>query len=361
MLLTIIAFIFVLGVLVFVHELGHFSVAKFFKVKVLEFSLGFPPRIFSFKKKETQYSIGSIPIGGYVKMLGEEETSSDPRAYNKQAPGKRLLIGVAGVIMNVILCWFILSIGFVVGMTPIATLPANVPGHIISPKVLVVGTESGSPAQKSGLEANDILIAGQADGKTVQFSSPNDVSSFTASNINKTVELSIERNKKDLTLTVQLSNDKSAPLGVEIADASIVRVPWYLAPWVGLRETFQIIKMTFDFLIGFFAQLFSSGKVSNDVGGPVAIFSLTGLAAHAGFMILLQFIALLSINLALVNILPFPALDGVRALFIILESIFHRKVVKEEIENIIHTIGFAILIILILLVTYRDIMRLIGK
>jgi len=148
-------------------------------------------------------------------------------------------------------------------------------------------------------------------------------------------------------------------LGIAPIDNLKVKIPWYQAPYVALRETYMIAKATAEVLGDLFGTLFTKGKIVEGVGGPVAIYSFTSLAVDLGWMIVIQFVALLSVGLAMFNILPFPALDGGRMLFIILESIFGKKVVKESVENIIHLVGFGLLIVLFILLTYNDISRLI--
>lgn len=355
MLLNIIAFIIVLGVLILVHELGHFITAKLSGVKVEEFSIGFPPRIASIKRGETRYTIGLLPLGGYVKMLGEDESSKDPRAFNNQSPTKRLIIGIAGVVMNFVLAWVILSIGFAIGMTPVATPSDQIGGEKVKPQIYVVEVTKGSPAEAAGLKPGDQLIS--ADNIT--FKSPSDVSSFTAANLGQEVDFTVKNESSTVVKKIKISDNKAAPLGVGIVDQSVVKVAWYKAPLAGIRETYGILKYTFVFLGGFARQLFGSGSISDQVGGPVAIFTLSGMAAKAGIIALLQFIAVLSVNLGLVNILPLPALDGGRVLFVLLEKIAGKRVVKENVEGIIHMIGFALLILLIIAITYKDIIRLV--
>lgn len=358
MILTIIAFIITLSLLVIAHEFGHFVVAKKVNVKVEEFAIGFPPKLFGFKRGETEYSVNAFPVGGYVKMLGELEHSRSPRAFENQKPGKRFAIAVAGVIMNILLAWVILSIGFTVGMSPLVSEPGQIPGEIISKNIVIAAVEGGSPADQAGIKENDKLISMTSGTTTVEFDSVKQVSSFTKTYANKKIEVKVENDAGVFQKEIVLSSDTEQPLGVAVVDKSIVRVPWYKAPYVGLRETVKITELTINFLGGFFANLFSTGQMSDSVGGPIAIYVYTGLAVKAGIMTLLQFIALLSVNLAIVNILPFPSLDGGRILFIILEKIFGKKVIKEKAENIIHTVGFALLILLILAVTYKDIVNI---
>jgi regulator of sigma E protease len=360
--LTIIVFIFILGLLVFVHEAGHFVAAKLSKIKVEEFAFGFPPRIWSKKKGETVYAINAFPIGGYVKMLGESEESQSKRSYSKKTPGTRAIVSVAGVIMNVVLAWLILTIGFAVGMSPLVSSPDSIPGKKLSTSIIVEEVEANSPASSAGLQPGDDLVSAiPVGGSSVVFNSATDVTNFTKSHEGKQVELVFKRDNVEKSAETTISKNDSSPLGIAIVENSIVRTAWYWAPVVAFREIVKIIGVNFVFLKSFFAQLFSHGQISNQVGGPVAIYIFTGMAVKAGAMVVLQFIAILSISLALVNILPFPALDGGRLLFIILEKIFRRKVVTDNVENIIHTVGFGLIILFAIAITYRDVVNLIIK
>ncbi len=360
MILTIIIFLLVIGVLILVHEFGHFIMAKKIGVKVEEFAIGFPPRLFSIKRGETEYSINLIPLGGYVKMLGELEHSSDKRAFENQTPGKRFVIAIAGVLMNVILAWVILTIGFAVGMSPVVSSPDSIPGKKLSSEIIIAGFEKDSPAEKAGLAGGDIVLGASVGNNSADFNSIKDLQNFSAQHKGEKVTIKYKRdNKVDQKEVLELSND--APLGVVIVEKSIIKVPWYKAPYVALHETYEIVKLTFSFFGDLVRKLFSTGKVEEGVGGPVAIYVYTGLAIKAGVMVLLQFVALLSINLAVINILPFPALDGGRLVFIVLEKLFRKRVIKEKVENIIHMVGYALLILLIVAITYRDVANLFHK
>lgn len=361
MILTIVVFLIVIGLLVIVHEFGHFVIAKKTGVKVLEFAIGFPPRIFSKKRGETEYSINVVPLGGYVKMLGELEHSKDKRAFENQKPSVRFWISIAGVIMNIVLAWVLLTIGFAVGMSPIVSDPASIPGKKLSSEIILAGIEKDSPAEKAGIEDGDVALSATSDGTLTSFSTLDQFDQYNADHKNKTVIYSLKRNNEIVSKEAKLSDDSDSQLGVSIIEKVEIRVPWYKAPVVALRETYRIAHLTFEFLGTFIKNLFIHGQIEKEVGGPVAIYTYTGLALEAGFMVLLQFVALLSINLALINIMPFPSLDGGRLVFIILEKFFGKKVVKENIENIIHTIGFAVLIIFIIAVTYKDIANLFHK
>jgi len=358
MFITILAFILVIGILVLVHELGHFTAAKLLGVKVLEFAIGFPPRIFTKTKNGTKYTIGALLFGGYVKMLGEEEISKDKSAFNNQRPRNRFIISIAGVFMNIVLAWVLITIGFTVGMTPIATPSSDLPGIQVKPQIFIAEIMSGTAAEKAGLKIGDEILSASSDGTTTPLLAAEQVTAFSASHLGKEITLQIKRENNIVDEKVILSSDKTAPMGIAMIDQAIVRLPWYKAPGYAAREVYRTVIGTWDVLASMFSKLFSTGKVSDEVGGPIAIFNLSGAAARGGFAVLVSFIAMLSINLAIINILPFPALDGGRALFIIFERLLRKRVVKEEVENMIHAIGFILLILLILAITYKDIVKI---
>lgn len=416
-LMTLLAFLVILSLLVFVHELGHFVVAKLGGVKVEEFAFGFPPRLFGFqvkktrelkelitreeikveiedvksgateqiretitedtntsekvkskwnwkfawghravskllesgaKKDHTTYCINLIPFGGYVKMLGEEENSSSPRAFVNKKVRLRFLIVIAGVVMNLVLSGVLLSIGFMIGTSPIRLDPASFSGNQTS-EVTVAEIKDGSPAQSAGLEVGDIIL---------NFSNAADFSTFTHSNINTGITLAIDRKKQILNKDVMLANNVEAPLGAGVVDIVEVRLPFFRAIAAGFYDAFLTTGYIIVLLWHFITHIFQPGEVANSVAGPVKIFNITGEAVKMGLGYLIQFAALLSINVALVNILPLPALDGGRAVMIFAEGIFRRKIIKTEIENMLHMIGFILLIGLVVAITLREIIAL---
>lgn len=359
MILTIITFLIVLGLLVFVHELGHFIAAKKSGVVVEEFSIFIPPRIWSKKIGETKYSINLIPFGGYVKMLGEMEENKNPRAFGNQSKFKRFMISISGVLMNILLAWVILTAGFAFGMPPLVSGADDLPGKKNVDGILVVYVEEGSVADKIGFSKGDIIYSATENNETTIFNSDQELIDYTRSHLNKTVILNAEVDGEIKDLEVEISDNKEAPLGIAPIDNLEVKVPWYQAPYVALRETYMIAKATIEVLGDLFGTLFTQGKIVEGVGGPVAIYSFTSLAVDLGWIIVVQFVALLSVGLAMFNILPFPALDGGRILFILLEGIFGKKVVKDSVENIIHLVGFGLLIVLFILLTYNDILGLV--
>lgn len=361
MILTILTFVIVLSILVIAHEFGHFIVAKKTGIKVEEFALGFPPRLWSKKIGETNYSLNAIPLGGYVKMLGEVEKSSDPRAFENQSRGVRFSVAVAGVLMNIILAWLLFTVGFTIGMSPVVSDYRSLPGKVIRSEIIVAEVRENSAAFEAGLQPMDTIESAEIKGTVYTFGSVEDLSNFTKSHRGEEVLFRYEHQGKELQKQVVLKDDSEAPFGVVAVNNATVRVPWYQAPYVALRETYKVTEFTAVFVKNFFGRIFTQGEVSREVGGPVQIFMATGTVVKIGIMAVIQFIALLSVNLAIINILPLPALDGGRIIFIAIESIARKRLIKEHVENIIHTIGFALLIILILLVTYNDILKLITK
>jgi len=353
MILTIIIFILILGVLIFVHELGHFAMAKITGVKVEEFAFGFPPRIVSIRRGETRYSINLIPLGGYVKLLGEEEDVKKPGSFYEKSVGVRIGIVTTGVLMNFVLGILLMTIGFTIGMTPLVSDPATMGGQKTS-KVMIIYVQPDSPAAKAGIQDGTILNG---------FASTSDLQSFTRSHLNQQIHLSIEKPNSNTAeeLTLQLSDNKDAPLGVGVVSITKIKQPFFQALWTSIKETGKVIAAIFVFLWDILRSLFTTGKAgpaAEGVVGPVGLFNFTSQAIKIGWIYVLQLVVLLTINLGIINILPFPALDGGKVLFLSLEGIFRRKVIRQEIENIIHMVGFAILILLIIAITYRDIVHL---
>lgn len=355
MFLTLIVFIFILGLLVFVHELGHFVAARKNGVKVEEFGFGFPPRIFGIKKGETIYSINWIPLGGFVKIKGETgeyEEESDSFAHKKI--WQRALILSSGVGMNFVLAAVLLSFGFMIG------LPQVVDGDLGSAKIRdakiqIVQVLENTPAEEAGLEVGDTILSvdGQKSDSVVN------LQNYIDEKIDVPVKFEFERDEEMFQkeiVPIRLTETSKGGIGVGLLKSGIVSYPWYFAVWKGAESTVLFTKEILVALYELIKNLIVAQKVAVDLSGPVGIAVLTGQVARMGFIYLLQFTAMLSVNLAVINFLPFPALDGGRILFLVIEKI-RRKPVSQKIENLIHNIGFALLMVLVVLVTYRDIVR----
>lgn len=354
--LTFIIFILVLSVLVLVHEFGHFWTAKKMGMAVDEFGIGFPPRAWSIKYKGTTYSINWLPLGGFVKIKGEDgEFRSDPDSFVSKKPWQRFIVLAAGVVMNFLLAVVLLSVGFMVG------LPQSVEGikdaQVTDRKLQVIEVLKDSPAQIADLKIGDDLKS--LNGTPL--STVADLTERALPLLDQTATLEILRDGQTLTkeVDVKVLKETGKPgIGVGLMATGIVKYGPFRAVWEGLLAT---IHLTGQMVVGFYEIIKNIviGKGPGmEVSGPIGIAVMTGEVARLGFAYLIQFTALLSINLAVINFLPFPALDGGRAIFVILEQI-RRKPVKQKVEAIFHAAGFALLMLLVVIVTFKDIVRLI--
>lgn len=347
-LLTLLAFVVILGLLIFVHEFGHFIVAKLSGIQVDEFAFGFPPKIFCVKRGETKYCINLIPFGGYVKMLGEEKNNNSPRSFSQKKPRVRFAVLVAGVVMNFILAGFLMSVGYMIGMSPLALDPTTISGQKTN-QVLVAEVLDASPAQAAGIKSGDIIEG---------YAGINDFSTFTRSHLGETIILKIDREGQVINQPVTISTNSEAPIGVSISDLSTVKLSFFKAIYYGFKDmvytTGLFVLLLYKFILGIFKHTESVGQVA----GPIGIFQLTGTAVKMGLGYLIKLAAILSINLGLINFLPLPALDGGRGAVVLAEGIFGRKVIKAEFENMIHYIGFIILVGLMVAVTVKEVVGL---
>jgi regulator of sigma E protease len=353
---TLLLFLAVLSILVFVHEFGHFLTAKKMGMKVEEFGFGFPPRAWSFRRGGTDYSINWIPLGGFVKIKGESGEDRDhPDSFAGKPAWKRLAVLVAGVTMNLVLAAVLLSIGFMVGLPTVVDGEVSPHARLTDETVRIVTVLPESPAGDAGVASGDILLS--IDGQT--FADADAARAYITAHSTQEIEFALKRQDEYITARMtaeELPEVGTLGVGVGLVKTASVAYPWYLAIVNGVIATgvftWEVVKAFADLL----TNLIVRQEVSVDLSGPVGIAVMTGQAAALGVVYLLQFTALLSINLAVVNILPFPALDGGRVLFLAIEK-FRRKPVNERIEALVHNLGFAFLMGLVILVTYRDLVR----
>ncbi len=358
MLGTILTFVIVLSVIVFAHECGHFYFARRAGIKVEEFGFGFPPRLWGKKHGDTIYSINAIPIGGFVRLKGESgEDAKDPDSFSNKTSLQRGLVIVAGVVMNLILAWVLLSAGYVFGLPQIIDDESALPSYarVTEEKLHVVNVLEGTPAFAAGIEIGDVIIG--AEGESV--STIEKFAGLTGSGGDDPVDLTLDREGEDIEMSVvpaMLEITGKPGIGVSLMKTGMVSYPFYLAPiqgaWATASFTGQIV-VAFGTIIG---DLVTGSGAPEEISGPVGIAVITGEVAQHGWRHLLQFMALLSINLGVLNILPLPALDGGRLLFLIIERIRGRAV-NRNIEAMIHNAGFALLLLLVLVVTYGDVVR----
>jgi len=364
MLITIIAFVLILSVLVLIHELGHFLVAKKLGIKVEEFGFGFPPRVFGIKKGETLYSINLLPVGGFVKLFGEDSAGGGSikdlkkgrmdisqkdlkRAFFARPIWQRFSVVVAGVVMN-----------FLLAVTLISYLFASQGVALPTKTIHVTDILKGSPAESAGLKPGDEIL--QLNGRKML--KTDEFIKTVKENLGKEISLTITRNGQ--TLTVSLMPRKTypkgeGPVGVGISNIEIKKYAWYEAPFFGTLEALKFSWLIVQGLGQMVSDIVLHGQKPKGVAGPVGVAQLTGQAVSYGVNATLWFVGLLSINLAVLNVLPIPALDGGRLFFIVIEAVFRKKV-NPKYETLSHAIGLAVLLSLMLLITVFDVLRVIS-
>lgn len=353
--LTLILVILIISLLILVHEWGHFYSARKLGVKVEEFGFGFPPRVFSVVKKGVRYSFNLLPLGGFVKIFGEHgEGEGEKTSFISRPAWQRLIILAAGVFMNAVLAWVFFSVGAGIGVPQAAAEDAaNIP-------VSIIGVLPDSPAAKAGLKFGDEIMEMRSEEISLRIESEEDVLNFTDAYRGEEITMVVRRGEQVLEIKAVPRGhvpEGEGPLGIALGRLVIVKTPWYLAPVEGAKTLFRSIFLTVQGLALILKDLVVDGKTSVAVSGPVGIFKFAQDSRVLGLSFFLQFVGILSVNLAILNFLPIPALDGGRILFLLIEKIKGRRV-NPALENIVHTIGFVLLILLMILVTYRDIARI---
>lgn len=342
--MTVILTISIIAFLVLVHEWGHFKVARKVGVPVHEFSIGFGKKIFGFRKDGVNFSLRIIPLGGYVRMAGEEKGDfDDPNGYNNCTPLQKIAVAAAGPFMNLIIAAVIFVLIYsIVGLAQPSSQP--VIGDIIP----------GQPAEQAGLKAGDIVLQVNQNEVT---SWQNLVSNIQAcSDSGENIELLVQRNqeKLDISLTPVYSSEANKYIIGVYNSVEFKSLGVWEALSMGFKQAYRLSVLILSGL----GMLFTGNISSGDIAGPVGIANMVGTAAQGGWSYLLSFAAFLSINLAWLNLFPIPALDGSKILFAIIEAVRGKKIDPEK-EGTIHLLGFMFLIGLIVFATYNDILRLI--
>jgi regulator of sigma E protease len=346
--MTIIAFLLVLSLLVFVHELGHFVVAKLTGIRVEEFGFGYPPRLLTIARHgDTEYTLNVIPFGGFVRMLGEEDPTH-PESFAAKSKLVRAGTLLAGPVMNVVLAFLVLvGVGLVGFDIPVGS-------------VAIIEVAPDSPAAGADLQEGDIILS--IDGLTVR--NIYDISRNTRTRLGEEITLNIKRDGNTLSVSLTPRQEwpvGEGPMGVTIQTVDIVGTDklryslWEAIP-MGVRETGNVFLALFSGI----AQIIQGAITPDVIRGPVGIAQATGEIVKSGLVALMYFTAYLSIQLAVFNLIPFPALDGGRLAFIALEALRGGKRVAPEKEGLIHLVGLAILIGLMLVVSYQDIVRVLS-
>lgn len=370
--LTILIFVLVLGILIFVHELGHFLTARRNGIKAEEFGFGFPPRIFGFvfdeftkkfrlvkgnenvESPHTVYSLNWIPLGGFVRIKGEDrESAHEPDSFAGKSAWVRFKVLVAGVVMNFFLAWVLFSAVLILGF-PEQIDPAD-RAKYNDIKVQILQVQPGTPAEEIGLLAGDTIKKLDATAvKNVEA-----VSKYIADHRGKEITLTVERG--DNTVVLKGTPRVDAPagegsLGISFSETAIVEYGFFEAIWKGLQQTYLKTVEILMVLVTMIASLFTGEKTNVDIAGPVGIVYLTKQMTELGLAYLLYFAAILSINLGIINALPIPALDGGRILFVLIEKI-KGSPVSQKVEGYVHQVGFILLLLLMVWVTFYDFLR----
>jgi len=418
--MVIFAAVLLFSILILVHEAGHFFSAKKAGIRVDEFGMGYPPRLIGvqWQKKErrlkvifglkrlfkslkhteldaderqkisinqrqstfllgrksatpTIYSINLIPFGGFVKIFGEDKEDQSLKSkdsFNSKSALKRSIVILSGVSANILLAIVFLSIMFALGAPVIVDESKNV--SLRDEKIVIAGIAEGSPAEKIGLQAGDGIeklefrIKNQesedVNREEIVITEIKQVQDFINAHKGEEITIVIKRGK-EVTEKIGIPRidfpKNEGPLGISLAKTGIKTYPWYSAIGKGISYAFQMIGMIFSGLFMIIQNLIVNGKMIGGVAGPIGIFKLTSQAAALGINYFLHFGALISLNLAVLNVLPFPALDGGRFLFILIEKI-KGSPVNVKVEQSLNRIGFALLMLLMLFITIKDIMKL---
>ncbi|HRY62802.1 MAG TPA: RIP metalloprotease RseP [Candidatus Paceibacterota bacterium] len=371
--MSLILFFIVLAILILSHELGHFAVAKYFGVRVDEFGFGFPPRLFVKKRGETEYSLNLIPFGGFVKIFGEDETDEylktpekdRSRSLLNQPKKVQAAVILAGVFCNFLLAWFLISTTITLGAKVSATsLPERLKASEVG--LVVMNVVPGSPADKAGLKSGDEVVYVASIERTLQEGSlaVKNVQDLIASSKDKDIVIGFSRDRAPaqsiiVTPVSGIVEDRGA-IGVSLDMVGTLKLPFYRSIYEGfiitIRLVAEMVVGLVDFVYGFFVGSSSVGQVS----GPVGMVGIVGEAGRRGIVELLNMTALISINLAVINLVPFPALDGGRLLFLVVESL-RGKPINKKATATMNAIGFLLLLSLMFAVTYSDISKIFFK
>lgn len=377
MLLTIIVFFVLLATLVLVHELGHFVVARRNGVGAEEFGFGFPPRIVGTyrdkegkrrwvwgnreieqeikNREETVYSINWIPLGGFVKIKGENgEEKNDPTSFAAKDIWTRFKILAAGVTMNLVLGVVLLTFAIWLGLPEAIDDTEVAPGS----KVMITTVQSDGPAKEAGIKMGDEVVAIVKDEKETAITTVSGFQEIIKNNQDQALIVKVKRPGEEKTTELSVTprageGQSEGKIGVGLARTKVVQHNFFESFFIALQNVFSMAVAIFIFLKDLIVGIFTPKEVAADVAGPVGIAILTGTAVRLGIAYLLNFAALLSINLAIINFLPLPALDGGRALFLLIEKIKGAPV-SQKVEGFVHMVGFMFLLGVMVLVIFND-------
>ncbi|HEX8591130.1 MAG TPA: M50 family metallopeptidase [Candidatus Paceibacterota bacterium] len=364
--MTVLIFIVILVGLIVAHELGHFFVAKLSGMRVDEFGIGYPPRLAGWRYGETEYTLNALPFGGFVRIYGEDETATDsPRAFSARPRPLQAITLVAGILMNLLVAYIIIS-GMLTAGAPRALTPEEA---LRAPDaaLVVASVLPGGPAETAGFAPGDKLLRIEGPSGIGYF---NGAAGFSEAVANPVEDdgprhFIVERNGVEHVITatpaagVIAGDPDRRALGVSLATVGTLPVPWHEAPIEGAKLTWELTKQTAVGLVQFFGSVFTFSADLAQVSGPVGIAGVVGEAYDQGLTPLFTITALISINLALINLLPIPALDGGRLLFVIIESVIRRPIPTVFVRGV-NLAGFAFLILLMVVITASDVFKILS-
>lgn len=366
--MSILIFLLVLFVLILVHEFGHFVAAKKTGMRVDEFGIGFPPKLFGIKKGETEYTLNALPVGGFVKIYGEDlqetvedgETPDTSRAFSSKSKWAQSIVLVAGVTMNALFAWFLFSIAFMVG-TPQVVSEEDASADA---EVRITHILPESPAAEAGIPNGATVLEVQAGEVRMTATKPSGLAAFIS-----------EQGEEELLITYAVGEEtgearvtpkagiieeepERAAIGVGFGLVEVVRAPIHMALYEGFTATISGLVAVTVGITNLLADALTFNADLSQVAGPVGIVGLVGEASAIGITTLLMFTAFISLNLAVINLLPFPALDGGRLLFVIIEAI-KGSPIRPQLAYGLNAAGFALLILLMIAITWNDIARIV--
>lgn len=356
--MSLIIFLIILSALVFVHELGHFAVAKYFGIRVDEFGLGYPPRAKKlFRWKGTDFTLNWLPFGGFVKIFGEnyaegEESERAKDSFQYKNRGIQAAVLAAGVAGNFLFAWLLMSLGFMTGLPA----PESLGLPVKNTETVVTMVVAGSPAEEAGIRTGDAILALSRGGEQVAIESPETASAFILESF-APVEFTLKRGEEISKKTVTPSGeiiDGAPAVGIAMEVVGTVKLPFFQSITEGFKTTLALTEATAVALGTFLGQALGGRADLSSVTGPVGLVGIVGDVTELGFGHLITLTALISINLSLINLLPFPALDGGRLLFVAIEAV-SRRPIPPRVFNALNAAGFALLIFLMVLVTVRDV------
>ncbi len=365
--MSVIVFILVLVALIVVHELGHFFAAKWSGMRVEEFGLGYPPKAATIARHNgTAYTLNWLPFGGFVKIYGEDGIAG-AKAPADSFAGKphyvQALVLLAGILMNLVFAWVLLSTTLAIGMP--RALSDDEIAKAPDAMLVVSRVVEGTPAAEAGLMRGDVILSATEGDMSYEGADAAAFTVFVAESAGEPISLEVKRGSQMVSLTASAQagivpdDAERYALGVGIAAAGTVPVPLLEAPIEGAKLTIAATGEIAAGLAHFFGSIVTFSADLSQVSGPVGIAGAVGDASSTGAAALLTLVAIISINLALINIIPIPALDGGRLLFVLIEAVT-RKPIPEKVAGVMNAAGFAFLILLMLAVTASDIWKLVS-